>query len=203
MNTLFRYAGPLTLGLALLAAFPVAADAREHKPRFDPPGHHVRRLPSRHYRIPGNRPYYYHRGTFYRPNTRGYVVINAPIGARVCCLPSGYISFGIGDMRYFYLNSTYYLWDQPRRDYIVVEKPSGADQAMSKSEEIASTGDFYVYPRQGQSEEQRDRDRYQCHLWAKDQTGFDPSLPRQDRSLAPDYRRAITACLEGKGYTVR
>jgi len=34
-----------------------------------------------------------------------------------------------------------------------------------------------AYPSQGQSEQQLDRDRYECHQWAVKQTGFDPSLP--------------------------
>lgn len=33
----------------------------------------------------------------------------------------------------------------------------------------------YFYPSQGQSAAQQDRDRYDCHVWAVDQTGFDPS----------------------------
>jgi hypothetical protein len=32
-----------------------------------------------------------------------------------------------------------------------------------------------VYPANGQSPEQLDRDRYECHVWAVQQTGFDPS----------------------------
>ena len=34
-----------------------------------------------------------------------------------------------------------------------------------------------VYPTQGQSPEQLERDRYECHIWAVQQTGFDPSRP--------------------------
>ena len=34
-----------------------------------------------------------------------------------------------------------------------------------------------AYPAQGQSEQQLDRDRYECHQWAVKQTGFDPSVP--------------------------
>jgi hypothetical protein len=35
----------------------------------------------------------------------------------------------------------------------------------------------YAYPLQGQSPEQTDRDRYDCHEWAVKQTNFDPSAP--------------------------
>lgn len=34
-----------------------------------------------------------------------------------------------------------------------------------------------AYPARGQSAGQLDRDRYECHLWAVRQTGFDPSIP--------------------------
>jgi hypothetical protein len=34
---------------------------------------------------------------------------------------------------------------------------------------------LYVYPAHGQSEQQLERDRYECHTWAVAQTGFDPS----------------------------
>ena len=33
----------------------------------------------------------------------------------------------------------------------------------------------FVYPAQGQSPQQTERDRYDCHLWAVQQTGVDPS----------------------------
>jgi hypothetical protein len=34
---------------------------------------------------------------------------------------------------------------------------------------------IYVYPAQGQTPEKTARDRYECHLWAVRQSGFDPS----------------------------
>ena len=36
---------------------------------------------------------------------------------------------------------------------------------------------IFVYPSNGQSPEQTDRDRYECHVWAVQQTGVDPSRP--------------------------
>ena len=35
----------------------------------------------------------------------------------------------------------------------------------------------YVYPAKGQSQEQQQKDQYECHEWAVQQTGFDPSQP--------------------------
>ena len=42
----------------------------------------------------------------------------------------------------------------------------------------------YFYPLKNQDAKQQDRDRYECYLWAKKQTGFDPSSP----NLAPHQR---------------
>jgi len=39
----------------------------------------------------------------------------------------------------------------------------------------AQNADFIVYPAKGQSSDQQKRDRAECHVWAVDQTGFDPS----------------------------
>jgi hypothetical protein len=35
----------------------------------------------------------------------------------------------------------------------------------------------FVYPANGQSPDQTERDRYECHVWAVQQTGVDPSRP--------------------------
>src|SRR5258706_16227333 len=44
----------------------------------------------------------------------------------------------------------------------------------------------YVYPANGQNQEQTERDRYECHVWAVQQTGVDPS-----RADASAYERVI------------
>jgi hypothetical protein len=74
----------------------------------------------------------------------------------------------------------------------------------------SSTEKIFVYPRQGQSEEQQAKDRYECHSWAVGQTGYDPTtLTANDmqvslrNQLRADYNRAQDACLDGRGYTMR
>jgi len=47
----------------------------------------------------------------------------------------------------------------------------------------------YIYPSQGQSQEQQDRDKYECHSWAVQQTGFDPTTP-PSTSTPPPGREA-------------
>ena len=65
----------------------------------------------------------------------------------------------------------------------------------------------FVYPKLGQSAEKQASDEYECHRWAADQTGFDPSAAAAGQGTGPtqrsDYARAQMACLEGRGYTVR
>lgn len=48
--------------------------------------------------------------------------------------------------------------------------------------------DVYAYPTQGQTPEQTDRDRYDCHEWAVKQTNFDPSAPG-----TPPHDRVVVA----------
>ena len=37
--------------------------------------------------------------------------------------------------------------------------------------------EIVVYPAEGQSNEQMDKDKYECYSWAKGQSGFDPMAP--------------------------
>jgi len=76
--------------------------------------------------------------------------------------------------------------------------------------ELPSTDEkLYIYPSKGQSEELQAKDRYECHSWARNQTYYDPTQPpggmpeNQLNQLRAGYQRALCACLEGRGYTVR
>ena len=203
----------LVLGLLIFVPDADAAqnDRRDHRPaatishavpgRFHTVGYKVKTLPAGHRRIAvGGAYYYYHGGVFYRPQGSTYIVINAPIGARVNALPTGYLSFSIGSRRYFYVNATYYFFEPDKQEYVVVEEPEGADEAMNLAQ---PAGQLFVYPNNGQSEEQIRQDRYECYVWASGQTGFDPALPNQPAEYQSDYDRALSACLSGRGYTVR
>jgi hypothetical protein len=54
---------------------------------------------------------------------------------------------------------------------------------------LAGTGmalaDLYVYPKEGQSAEQTDKDKYECYNWAKNDSGFDPMAAPKTTSAAP------------------
>ena len=74
------------------------------------------------------------------------------------------------------------------------ERAEGGEQRALK---------LYVYPAAGQSEAQTAEDRYQCHVWAANQSGHDPTLGAGDRAAADNYSRAFTACMAGRNYVVR
>lgn len=66
-----------------------------------------------------------------------------------------------------------------------VAKPAPAPPPTPAQESVV-----YAYPLRNQTPEQQDRDRYECHLWAVRQSGFDPSAP----SLPPRTRvRVVSA----------
>lgn len=54
---------------------------------------------------------------------------------------------------------------------------------------LAQSSEFFIYPTQGQSAEQQDRDEFECHRWARDRTGFDP-MQRPTASTPPPQRGA-------------
>ena len=168
-------------------------------------GSYVGHLPGRPYEVRHYRDrYYYDRGVWYRPYGPRYRVVHPPIGVFVTVLPAFATTVWFSGYPYYYANDVYYAWRPSRREYEVVEPPrEPEDVALSDSEEI------YIYPRNGQSEDRQAQDRFECHRWAVDQTGFDPSVSgggveRGERAdKREDYFRAMAACMDGRGYTVR
>lgn len=65
--------------------------------------------------------YYYAAGAYYRETASGYVVVDAPAGARVKVLPDRYRTIVYDGNIYCYYNRTYYL-KQPDQ-YVVVTPP--------------------------------------------------------------------------------
>ncbi|WP_444903680.1 DUF6515 family protein [Microbulbifer sp. DLAB2-AF] len=82
-------------------------------------------LPTNHVRVAvGGRPYYYHGGHFYRHGPRGYVVVNAPLGASVVTLPSRAVPVQVGGVTYYQYADAYYQWVPATRTYVVVAPPA-------------------------------------------------------------------------------
>tara|TARA_R110001599_G_scaffold337686_1_gene556220 strand:- start:37526 stop:38110 length:585 start_codon:yes stop_codon:yes gene_type:complete len=159
----------------------------------------VKELPRTHHRIVfQGKPLYYWGGHFYHQSGGMYVSITIPIGAIVPTLPGGFVTIGTGPERYYYYAGAYYR--PASAGYVVVEKPAATPLVLPAEE---ATGKIIVYPAGGQSSEQTGRDRYECHLWATDETGFDPTTASSDPNLKDDYRRATSACLEARDYVVK
>lgn len=178
-------------------ASPNAAPQRHHKAALRQS--RVAVLPRTHQRVVHRgTPYYVWGGRFYRQSAGMYVSITAPIGAIVPSLPGGFITIGTGPRRHYYYGGAYYR--PAKTGYVVVEEPSEAPALLP----VADAEDrIIVYPAAQQTEEQRGRDRYECHLWASKETDFDPTLANTNPHLKNDYRRAINACLEARDYVVK
>jgi hypothetical protein len=167
----------------------------------------LRTLPRDHrvYRYHNSR-YYFHGGIWYRPYGHRWIVVRPPIGLFISVLPPYYTTIWFGGVPYYYAGGVYYTWLPERHVYVVTQPPS--DEAVT-APPGSDSEDLFVYPKQGQSEEQQATDRYQCYSWAKSQTGFDPtvsggSVPAEQlESRRADYHRAMKACLEARGYSVQ
>ena len=182
-------------------------DTRYHMDHYYPArGASVGALPSGHFPVydRAHNPYYFHGGVWYRPYGGRFIVVGPPIGVFVPFLPAYYTTVWVGGYPYYYANDTYYNWNPGQGQYEVVDPPG--DSAAS-TEPPAAAGELYSYPKNGQTPEQQEQDRYECHRWAAEQSGFDPTQSvggaPPDPSKRPAYDHAMTACLEGRGYTVK
>lgn len=215
----------LTLGLILFVLSGImplgwtrAAQAEDRRPRErqfqDSRYHHDRSYPARGQMfrelprdrrmvLHGGSRYYFSGGVWYRPQGSRFAVIVPPVGLFVPFLPPYYSTIWLRGVPYYYANDIYYA---NRGDgYVVVDPPR---------EEVSQTPppveQMFIYPRQGQTEQQQTDDRYACHRWAVSQTGFDPTQPQpggateaQKVEKRADYQRAWGVCLDGRGYTVK
>lgn len=184
---------------------PVRHDPRFAQQYYPARGTVIQRLPygSRPFQYHGQ-PYYHSHGVWYRPNGIYFTVVGPPIGAFVSVLPYGYSVIDFGGRPYYRYDDVYYA----RRDngYVVIDPPENLEQ---DSPAAAASDELFIYPAAGQTAEQQANDRFECHDWASEQTGYDPTrvaggvAPEQTASRRAAYLRAMTACLEGRSYTVR
>lgn len=230
-STTLKRAAALGTALALACASPAALADPPGPPRHGGPGWHDRGTPppagrwydgayghNRYYPAPGTPVrvlpresrwvlwggvnYHYYGGVWYGPGPRGYIVVQPPFGLVVPDLPAFATVVTIAGIAYLYANGVYYR-DRVGGGYEVVPPP------VDTSAPAGTPDRSYVYPRNGQSAQQQASDEYECHRWAVAQTGFDPTaaVTTGGSSATPmqrgDYQRARTACLEGRGYTVR
>lgn len=142
-------------------------------------------------------PYYSYRGGGYYPWWPWFSVMPA--------LPLYYSTIWVGGLPYYYANGIYYA--PAAGGYMIVDPPQDTISQVPPSASSEPSGEkLFIYPRKGQSEQQQADDRYQCHRWAVDQTGYDPTrvsggAPSVQKRA--DYQRAMGACLDARGYTAR
>jgi len=90
---------------------------------------------------------------------------------------------------------------------VPVTVPAGSASAPPSAPPKVST--VFLYPQNGQTPDQQARDRYECYLFAVEQSGFDPTRSGGAASSAAgnepqsDYERAQGACFEARGYVSR
>ena len=128
------------------------------------------------------------------------------LGAVVTVLPGFYSTYWYGGVPYYYADGNYFLWRADMNGYVVTNPPKGVKPETGAAAGTASL-QVYAYPRNGQSDSQQSTDRSECHGWAVGQAGSDPTQPDAKQPASPavrdGYLRALTACLEGRGYTVK
>lgn len=182
-------------------------DARySHNHYYPERGGFVRAVPDSPFIVNrGDGRFFYSGGVWYAPRGPRFVVVAAPIGVFVPVLPVFYTTVWVGGLPYYYANDTYYVWRAAQDGYEVVDPPS--DQGAST--QAPPSDDLFIYPQNARSADQQASDKYECHKWASSQTGFDPTQsaggvpPEQADAKRADYQRAMRACLEGRGYSVR
>ena len=211
-------AASLVLSLMLGAGVAQAQRGHERNEHMDARYGHNHYYPSRGYAVgalPRDRivvnhlhdRFYYSGGVWYAPRGPRFVVVAPPFGLFVPVLPPFYTTVWFGGAPYYYANDSYYAWRQDQGQYEVVAPPDGSGNTAST--DAPASDDVFIYPKSGQNEDQQAKDRYECHRWAASQSGFDPTqtgggVPAgQSNSKRGDYNRAITACLEGRGYSVK
>ncbi|HEX4025922.1 MAG TPA: DUF6515 family protein [Steroidobacteraceae bacterium] len=188
-------------------------DNRYNHGRYYPPrGAVVRALPSGYRSFYyGGRPFFFVGGVWYASGPAGFIVTVPPRGLVVSVLPPFYTTVWLGGVPYYYADDVYYQWDSGASAYQVVAPPADADapgQPVQTPPAQSPQGELFIYPKNGQTQDQQAQDRYECHSWATKQTGFDPTQPGggvpadQSDSTRQQYRRAMTACLTARGYSV-
>lgn len=71
--------------------------------------------------------------------------------------------------------------------------PAHAQQSPAANGTPNAWSTAVIYPAKGHSARQQDKDRYDCHDWARQQSGYDPSRPAPGATPAPTARDSAPA----------
>jgi hypothetical protein len=129
-------------------------------------------------------------------------------------LPLAYATYWYDGLPYYYANDVYYTWNPDYNGYTATDPPPAADpnggdtgSAVAPVDASAPMGpgpaataqpgadgseQIFMYPKNGQSQQQQSADKQACQQWAASQAGA---------QNPGDYRRAMLACVEGRGYS--
>jgi hypothetical protein len=146
----------------------------------------------------GPYPYYYANDVYYVSTPQGYTVVEQPPGTIAMTPPAGMVvppDNGVTELGPVN-NGVQQMAPWPPVS-ATNRAPVGTPPAVAQ----AGGNQLFIYPRQGQSADQQNRDRGECNSWAIGQTGRDPAS--SGGPMDPAYQRAFGACLDGRGYTVK
>lgn len=88
----------------------------------------------------------FHRGVWYKPRGKRFVVIAAPLSIRVRVLPIGYKKIRVGARPYYYYYGTYYQKAENSDEYEVVAAPVNAEvDALPKGYKIVKVRGLEYY----------------------------------------------------------
>jgi hypothetical protein len=185
-------------------------DSRYNHGRYYPPVGTVRPSLPEGYRpyYRGGSHFYFSGGIWYAPRGPGFVVVAPPPGLVISVLPPYYSTVWFGGVPYYYADNVYYNWQPDQNGYAVVDPPADADAPSPPPDNTQNPQqDLIIYPKNGQSKDQQAADQFECHTWAKGQTGFDPTQPGGGQPggsamSRSNYDRAMSACLQARGYQV-
>lgn len=173
------------------------------------PGQVIDRFPGQNWRVPyRGQDYFYSGGYWYRPQANRYIVVAPPYGIRTRYLPDYATRMWVGGGVFFLAAGTYYQWLDDEQQYTVVNPPQGVQASEPvPAQPIQQPGagyDVAIYPANGQSPAQLERDRYECQQWATQQSGFDPRTATYAPADAVvyTYRQNLANCLASRGYQV-
>jgi hypothetical protein len=163
----------------------------------------------------GSDRFFFAGGVWYAPRGPGFAVVAPPVGLVIGVLPAYYSTVWFAGVPYYYADNVYYTQAPDQSGYVVSDPPPNADQPAPPPDAPPSAAqmDLIIYPKNGQSKDQQAADQYECHTWAKGQTGFDPTLPAgsgqpagggpgDPNAARANYNRAMSACLQARGYQV-
>ena len=127
-------------------------------------------------------------------------------------LPDFYSTYWFGGVPYYYAYGNYYVWRPDDDGYEVTTPPAGEQPAMAPPDRDSSL-QVFAYPLKGQSQSLQAKDHSECRDWAVGQAGGDPTkataratkmvITAESAAVREGYLRALSACLAGRGYSVR